>query len=1365
MDIRNNFLDCGDWPAVAILKNRLGEPVYTKDGTVQSGLAYDPQKNLNPYTCSSIPAVNINTPQNFPDVNFRASVEQFMGVKAGGAFTADEASLKSGTLDCRSKGIKSLAGIQYFTKLTELVCSYNAIDTLDISQNTALQRLVCVNGGLTFLDVSKNVALRYLHIPCNEICSLDISNNPLLIFLECTNNNLTAMDTSNNMELQYLYCAGNQFWSLTVSTNKNLLVLDCESYTGDKQLFWLDISKNTALMQLYCGGNNLEFLDISKNTNLNILECQGNRLRYLNTSNNFALTELDCSSNSLVQLDISKNIDLTKLRCDYVGFSILLDLSNNTELSELYCSSNYFSILDLTKNKKLTKINCSDCYSLSNLLITNNTGLKELDCSRCKISILDVFTNISLTNINCSGNYISSIDNLLSLPNLQTLNVRYNILDCNSWPAVIALKSKLGEPVYNNDYDSSLKSGFSYSPQRGLDPYNCQIGSTTPIPVKTPTNTPTPTMSPTPVPTGLNINTEINFPDSNFRTEIEKFMGINPSGVITAAQAAAKSGTLDVNSKNIANTKGLEFFVNIASFNCSKNKLTSLDVSKNTMLKELLCSDNQITALDVSKNTALEILDCGYNQLTSLDVSMNTAMKKLICDKNQINALDISKNTLLTGLFCRNNQLTKLDVSKNTTLTYFWCESNQLADIDVSRNIVLEDFRNDSNKLSSLDITKNSALKCLWCYSNNLTTLDVSTNLALDYLYCSSNPLTTLDVSRNTMLNFLICDSNQLKTLDVTKNTVLEDLRFENNKITTIDLSKNTSLEYLYCGSNQLTALDVTKNILLVYLFCDSNQLESLAVSKNQRLKILDCSSNNLASISNMLSLPKLQTLDIRKNLLDCEDWADVTALKNKLALPDYLTIDGKIYGVKSGFAYSPQKGLDPYNCQEGIATPTPTPQVTEWKTVDMSKFMILPVEGFQPIGSIQITNIPTDNTFIGATDGRGLKLEIKPGQGTLFLGTMVNLTQSLLELRASVRATSNQVQMGLVAIAVGDTGNPDGSLGYVNPAGNEVPVNQWGEMHLLYDCPAKKFYPAIQFVLPKDSTATQTVYVDNFQYTYSDGKNTTPLQIKTDATFDTIPASLDGLNPFIFWPENLAKGSISLTNGRNKQGVLFDVKDNQAARIGCYANPPQTPAFMESRVWVKREKSEDNGMFAMVILDGEQTIAYYIKANLLPVNEYKELRVAGNFAKEGQLIGPIVILQYASAGKAGKVIVDDLQAGQLAPVSTLTPVPINTPASTPTSTAFEKTTPTAAVKSTPTATLSPVASPVPARTPQTLTVDLPGLPAYAKKLDMVLISAGTFIMGINSVEKTSWGNEVPPHQVTITKPFYLGKFEVTQEQ
>jgi formylglycine-generating enzyme required for sulfatase activity len=58
---------------------------------------------------------------------------------------------------------------------------------------------------------------------------------------------------------------------------------------------------------------------------------------------------------------------------------------------------------------------------------------------------------------------------------------------------------------------------------------------------------------------------------------------------------------------------------------------------------------------------------------------------------------------------------------------------------------------------------------------------------------------------------------------------------------------------------------------------------------------------------------------------------------------------------------------------------------------------------------------------------------------------------------------------------------------------------------------------------------------------------------------------------------------------------------------------------------------------------------------------------------------------------------------------------------------------------------------------PKELTVDLGG----GVKMEFVLIPAGSFLMG--DEKGLDW--EKPVHKVTITKPFYLGKYEVTQEQ
>ncbi|MFT5875196.1 MAG: hypothetical protein ACI8WT_004177 [Clostridium sp.] len=279
-------------------------------------------------------------------------------------------------------------------------------------------------------------------------------------------------------------------------------------------------------------------------------------------------------------------------------------------------------------------------------------------------------------------------------------------------------------------------------------------------------------------------NTDITskFTDENFRNTVYALIGkISPEPILYSDVKNLKE--LNVDGEN-SSLSGIEYFTALTDLWCTRNQLTTLDLSKNTALTNLYCYSNQLTTLDLSKNTALTILSCGDNQLTTLDVK-NTALTFLNCDDNQLATFDVSNNTTLTNLSCGDNQLTTLDVSNNIALTELWCAKNQLTTLDVSNNIALTYFA---------------------CYSNQLTTLDVSKNIALsDYLGCDYNQLTTLDLSKNTALTYLECQGNQLSTLDVSNNTALTDLYCEHNQLTTLDVSNNTALTYLNCDDSVIT--------------------------------------------------------------------------------------------------------------------------------------------------------------------------------------------------------------------------------------------------------------------------------------------------------------------------------------------------------------------------------------------------------------------------------------------------------------------------------------------------------------------------------------------------------------------------------
>ncbi len=128
---------------------------------------------------------------------------------------------------------------------------------------------------------------------------------------------------------------------------------------------------------------------------------------------------------------------------------------------------------------------------------------------------------------------------------------------------------------------------------------------------------------------------ETNFPDKYFRNWVLA-QEYGQDGVLTEDEIAGVTN-IKIVRKNISNLIGIEYFTALTRLDVILcRQLTSLDVSKNTALRELICYSNSLTSLDVSKNTELTLLNCHENQLTSLVLPKNGALKELECYKNQI---------------------------------------------------------------------------------------------------------------------------------------------------------------------------------------------------------------------------------------------------------------------------------------------------------------------------------------------------------------------------------------------------------------------------------------------------------------------------------------------------------------------------------------------------------------------------------------------------------------------------------------------------------------------------------------------------------------------------------------------------------
>ena len=302
---------------------------------------------------------------NFPDENFRNWVlSQSYGTD--GILTDNEIAGVT-SINVANNYVKNMQGIEFFTALTNLDCSYNQLTLLDVSKNTALTILNCNGNGITSLDLHNCTALKTLECDDNELKSLDLHEFTALEKLVCSRNKLTVLDLSNNTALTTLDCYVNYLTSLDLSNNTALITLKCTSYG---QLSSLDLSRNTALTELYCNNTGtLKTLNVSGCTKLMKLDCANCSLQQLDVSGCVSLVDLWCHENLLKSLSVSGCIKLGLLQCNN-NYLQQLDMSGCSELIKLQAENNV-----------LTSLNVAGCVSLNNVSIwRNQIKGKEMDC-------------------------------------------------------------------------------------------------------------------------------------------------------------------------------------------------------------------------------------------------------------------------------------------------------------------------------------------------------------------------------------------------------------------------------------------------------------------------------------------------------------------------------------------------------------------------------------------------------------------------------------------------------------------------------------------------------------------------------------------------------------------------------------------------------------------------------------------------------------------------------------------------------------------------------------------------------------------------------------------------------------------------
>lgn len=283
-------------------------------------------KYQSPYEPENIEDILVD----IPDAQFRAYLAAEFDTNSDGILTPQEAASVTG-IWCPSRQISSLQGIELFTNLTILDCSYNKLTELP-NLPEALITLKCAANDLSSFDFSRLANLKNLkELDCSFNEMKELTNLPTtLTTLRCAYNDLSSFDFSKLTtlkNLEELDCSSNNLIEFNVPDLDNLKILNLSG----NQLTQLSVSLSN-LEELNCNDNQLTNLDVSSCSRLDDLRCNNNLLTQLSLQNNRALSFLHCESNRLTELDLSQ--------CGLIFYSNMGVLDKNQQQIYAYCTGN-----------------------------------------------------------------------------------------------------------------------------------------------------------------------------------------------------------------------------------------------------------------------------------------------------------------------------------------------------------------------------------------------------------------------------------------------------------------------------------------------------------------------------------------------------------------------------------------------------------------------------------------------------------------------------------------------------------------------------------------------------------------------------------------------------------------------------------------------------------------------------------------------------------------------------------------------------------------------------------------------------------------------------------------------------------------
>ena len=321
------------------------------------------------------------------------------------------------TINVRGKNISNLSGVEYFTSLTYLDCSQNAITSLPPMPST-LKTLWCSNNSIAGLPTLSNT-LNYLYCDTNTISTISTLPTSLRV-LFCGFNQLTSFPAFPT-SLQSVYCCGNGITALPALPS-TMYYLNCTGnylaslpaiipssmtylYLGNNSLTSLPATLPNAIKYFSCDYNNLTSLPATLPISLQFFICFNNSITNMPPLP-ASLTYFDCSNNQISCFPTFPN-SITTFAIDPNPYNCLpnyITAMNATDLAKPICTSgntNGCAVLGINQIEDISnKINLYPNPAQANVVIETNSNDKQ---------------NLKITDVNGKQILVQTINGTTSI--------------------------------------------------------------------------------------------------------------------------------------------------------------------------------------------------------------------------------------------------------------------------------------------------------------------------------------------------------------------------------------------------------------------------------------------------------------------------------------------------------------------------------------------------------------------------------------------------------------------------------------------------------------------------------------------------------------------------------------------------------------------------------------------------------------------------------------------------------------------------------------------------------------------------------------------------------------------------------------